>query len=138
MTKKEQKYIKSLKDENDGLRSLLIRFMDAVGKLTNIDDVVNMSLIPIMTEKTKRFKAEFKAEAYKGFAERSEKEIFIKQEDERKQMLKILKTYRGTRNYSDTEQSTDNWLRAYGEAVQDILGVFNNLLNELVGDENRL
>ncbi|MEE1050198.1 MAG: transposase [Clostridia bacterium] len=65
MTKKEQKYIKSLKDENDGLRSLLIRFMDAVGKLTNIDDVVNMSLIPIMTEKTKRFKAEFKAEAYK-------------------------------------------------------------------------
>lgn len=138
MTKKEQKYIKSLKDENDGLRSLLIRFMDAVGKLTNIDDVVNMSLIPIMTEKTKRFKAEFKAEAYKEFAERSEKEIFIKQEDERKQMLKILKTYRGTRNYSDTEQSTDNWLRAYGEAVQDILGVFNNLLNELVGDENRL
>ena len=68
MTKKEQKYIKSLKDENDGLRSLLIRFMDAVGKLTNIDDVVNMSLIPIMTEKTKRFKAEFKAEAYKEFA----------------------------------------------------------------------
>ena len=70
MTKKEQKYIKSLKDENDGLRSLLIRFMDAVGKLTNIDDVVNMSLIPIMTEKTKRFKAEFKAEAYEEFAER--------------------------------------------------------------------
>ena len=68
MTKKEQKYIKSLEDENDGLRSLLIRFMDAVGKLTNIDDVVNMSLIPIMTEKTKRFKAEFKAEAYKEFA----------------------------------------------------------------------
>lgn len=74
------------------------------------------------------------SEAYKEFAERSEKEIFIKQEDERKQMLKILKTYRGTRNYSDTEQSTDNWLRGYGEAVQDILGVFNNLLNELVGD----
>ena len=70
MTKKEQKYIKSLKDENDGLRSLLIRFMDAVGKLTNIDDVVNMSLIPIMTEKTKRFKAEFKAEAYKECIEK--------------------------------------------------------------------
>lgn len=70
MTKKEQKYIKSLKDENDGLRSLLIRFMDSVGKLTNIDDVVNMSLIPIMTEETKRFKAEFKAEAYKECIEK--------------------------------------------------------------------
>ena len=75
MTKKEQKYIKSLKDENDRLRSLLIRFMDAVGKLTNIDDVVNMSLIPIMTEKTKRFKAEFKAEAYKEYHKKFEKNI---------------------------------------------------------------
>ena len=76
-----------------------------------------------------------KAEAYKEFAERSEKEIFIKQDDERKQMLEILKTYRGTRNYSDTEQATDNWLRGYGEAVQDILGVFDNLLKEMVGKE---
>lgn len=78
--------------------------------------------------------AEIKAEAYKEFAERSEKEIFIKQDDRRKEMLEILKTYRGTRTYSDTEQATDNWLRGYGEAVQDVLGVFYNLLNELVGD----
>lgn len=75
-----------------------------------------------------------RVEAYKEFAERSEKEIFIKQDDERKQMLKILKTYRETRTYSDTEQATDNWLRGYGEAVQDILCVFDNLLKELVGD----
>ena len=75
-------------------------------------------------------------EAYKNCVEKSEKAIFIKQDDRRKEMLEILKTYRGTRTYSDTEQATDNWLRGYGEAVQDVLGVFYNLLNELVGDGN--
>lgn len=79
--------------------------------------------------------SEVKAEAVKEFAERSEKEIFIKQADERKQMLKILKTYRGTRAYSDTEQATDNWLRGYGEAVQDILSINNNLVKEMVGED---
>ncbi|MBQ2392350.1 MAG: hypothetical protein II306_11390, partial [Clostridia bacterium] len=73
-------------------------------------------------------------EAYKSCVEKSEKAIFIKQDDRRKEMLEILKTYRGTRTYSDTEQATDNWLRGYGEAVQDVLGVFYNLLNEFVGD----
>ena len=75
-------------------------------------------------------------EAYKNCVEKSEKAIFIKQDDRRKEMLEILKTYRGTRTYSDTEQATDNWLRGYGEAVQDVLGVFYNLFNELVGDGN--
>lgn len=75
------------------------------------------------------------SEAYKEFAEKSEKDIFIKQEDERMQMLKILKTYRGTKSYSDTERATDNWLRGYGEAVQDVLGVFDNLLKELAGED---
>ena len=74
-----------------------------------------------------------KAEAYKEFAEKSEKEIFIKQDNERKQMLEILKTYRGTRTYSDTERATDNWLRGYGEAVQDILSINDNLLKKLAG-----
>lgn len=77
-----------------------------------------------------------RAEAIKEFAEKSEKDIFIKQEDERMQMLKILKTYRGTKSYSDTERATDNWLRGYGEAVQDVLGVFDNLLKEMLGENN--
>lgn len=77
-----------------------------------------------------------KAEAYKEFAEKSEKEIFIKQDNERKQMLEILKTYRGTRTYSDTERATDNWLRGYGEAVQDILSINDNLLKEMVGEND--
>ena len=113
MTKKEQKYIKSLKDENDGLRSLLIRFMDAVGKLTNIDDVVNMSLIPIMTEKTKRFKAEFKAEAYKEFAD-----ILINE----KLAVILLKNV------------SDEFAIGYETALIDVEQKANNLLNELVGD----
>lgn len=79
---------------------------------------------------------EVKAEAYKEFAEKSEKEIFIKQDNERKQMLEILKTYRGTRTYSDTERATDNWLRGYGEAVQDILSINDNLLKEMVGEND--
>lgn len=77
-------------------------------------------------------------EAYKNCVEKSEKAIFIKQDDRRKEMLEILKTYRTTPTYSDTEQATDNWLRGYGEAVQDVLGVFYNLYKDLVGDENRL
>ena len=77
-----------------------------------------------------------KIEARKEFAEKSQKAIFIKQDDERKQMLNILKTYRGTRTYSDTEQATDNWLRGYGEAVQDILGVFDNLLKEMESEKD--
>lgn len=37
MTKKEQKYVNSLKEENDGLRSLLIRFVDAVHLVKILD-----------------------------------------------------------------------------------------------------
>ena len=70
MTKNEQKYINSLKEENERVKNLLLRFVDALGKLKNLDDVVNMSLIPIMTEENKKFREELKAEAYKEFAER--------------------------------------------------------------------
>lgn len=77
-----------------------------------------------------------KSEAVKEFTEKSERAIFIKQDEEREQMLKILKTYRGTRTYSDTEQATDNWLRGYGEAVQDILSINNNLAKEMAGENN--
>lgn len=68
MTKNEQKYINSLKEENERVKNLLLRFMDAIGKLRNLDDVVNMSLIPLMTEENKKIRAEIKAEAYKEFA----------------------------------------------------------------------
>lgn len=72
MTKNELKYVNSLKEENERVKTLLMRFVDAVGKLTNIDDVVNMSLIPLMTEQNKKFRAEIKAEAYKEFVEEIE------------------------------------------------------------------
>ena len=69
MTKKELKYVNSLKEENERVKTLLLRFADAVGKLTNIADVANMMLIPIMVEQNKKFREEIKAEARKEFAE---------------------------------------------------------------------
>ena len=75
-----------------------------------------------------------KYEAVKEFAEKSEMEVFIKQDEQRNQMLDILKSHRATLSYSDVEQATDNWLRGYGEAVQDVIGVFDNLLKEMAGD----
>lgn len=68
MTKNEQKYINSLKEENERVKNLLLRFVDALGKLKNLDDVVNMSLIPLMTEENKKIRAEIKSEAYREFA----------------------------------------------------------------------
>lgn len=70
MTKNEQKYINSLKEENERVKNLLLRFVDALGKLKNLDDVVNMSLIPLMTEENKKITAEIKAEAYKECVEK--------------------------------------------------------------------
>ena len=73
MTKKELKYVNSLKEENDRVKTTVMRFVDAVGKLKNIDDVFNMAPIPIMTEQNKKFREEIKAEAYKEFASEFEK-----------------------------------------------------------------
>ena len=129
MTKKEQKYIKSLKDENEGLRSLLIRFMDAVGKLTNIDDVVNMSLIPIMTEKTKRFKAEFKAEAYKEFAERLKKEIYTNIKNNT-----MTKSQYIAENYKCLSCDFIATSRGKNEGLKTAFKLVNNLVKEMVGD----
>ena len=70
MTKKELKYVNSLKEENERVKNMFLRFVDAIGKLKNIDDVVNIALIPLMTEENQKFRAEIKAEAYKEFAER--------------------------------------------------------------------
>ena len=75
MKKNEQKYINSLKEENERVKNLLLRFVDALGKLKNLDDVVNMSLIPIMTEENKKIREEIKAEAYKEFAERVKEKL---------------------------------------------------------------
>ena len=134
MTKKEQKYIKSLKDENDRLRSLLIRFMDAVGKLTNIDDVVNMSLIPIMTEETKRFKAEFKAEAYKEFAEKVQGEIDdaihsnYNAKEERQAKCKKFGIP------IDAEDSFLMYCDGKIKALSGINSYIDNILNEIIGE----
>ena len=77
---------------------------------------------------------EARAEAVKEFAEKFEMAFFIKQDEQREQMLDILKSHRATLSYSDVEQATDNWLRGYGESVQDVIGILDNLLKETAGE----
>lgn len=77
-----------------------------------------------------------RAEAVKEFAERSEKELFIKQNEHREHWMETLNRHRGTEAYKDHEWSIDNWLRGYGEAVQDILGINQEFLKELVGEDD--
>ena len=107
MTKNEQKYINSLKEEKERVKNLLLRFVDALGKLKNLDDVVNMSLIPIMTEENKKFREEIKAAAYKECIEKVKEEIY--------------------------RQPHSRSLEASGERAR-IIKIFDNLLKELVGE----
>ena len=60
-----------LKAENERLQNILICFMDALGKVRKIDDIDEISLIPLMSELNKQYRAELKAEAYKEFAEKA-------------------------------------------------------------------
>jgi hypothetical protein len=70
MTKNELKYVNSLKEDNERLKNLLLQFVEAIGKVTNLDDVANISGIPLMTEENQKIRANIKAEAIKEFAER--------------------------------------------------------------------
>lgn len=56
--------------EVERLQNILICFMDALGKVRKVDDIDEISLIPLMSELNKQYRAELKAEAYKEFAER--------------------------------------------------------------------
>ena len=62
--------INRLQAENERLQNILICFMDALGKVRKVDDIDEISLIPLMSELNKQYRAELKAEAYKEFAER--------------------------------------------------------------------
>ena len=67
----------SYKAENEKLQNILICFMDALGKVRKVDDIDEISLIPLMSELNKQYRAELKAEAIKEFAERLDKASFI-------------------------------------------------------------
>ena len=68
-----------LKAEIERLQNILICFMDALGKVRKVDDIDEISLIPLMSELNKQYRAELKAEAYKEFAERLKKLIRTKE-----------------------------------------------------------
>ena len=57
----------------------------------------------------------------------AEKEIFIKQDQERQHWMEHLDQQKGQKNYSSSETAIDNWLRGYGEAVENILAIFDKL-----------
>ena len=57
--------INRLQEENERLQNILICFMDALGKVRKVDDIDEISLIPLMSELNKQYRAELKAEAYK-------------------------------------------------------------------------
>lgn len=56
--------------EIERLQNILMCFIGALGKVRKIDDIDEISLIPLMSELNKQYRAELKAEAYKEFAER--------------------------------------------------------------------
>jgi hypothetical protein len=67
--------INRLQAENERLQNILICFMDALGKVRKVDDIDEISLIPLMSELNKQYRAELKAEAYKEFVNRLESEL---------------------------------------------------------------
>lgn len=75
MKKSEQKYVNSLKEENERVKNMLMRFVEALGKLSNIDDVVNISLIPLMSEENQKIRAEIKAQAVNEVFEKVDEKL---------------------------------------------------------------
>jgi hypothetical protein len=59
--------------------------------------------------------------------EKAEKEIFIKRDQERQYWMEYLNQQKGTKEYSSAEKAVDNWLRGYGEAIENILAIFDKL-----------
>lgn len=53
--------------------------------------------------------------------------FFIKRDEWRKHWIEYLEKRRATADYSTAEQAVDNWLRGYGEAVDDFLAICDNL-----------
>lgn len=107
--------INRLQAENERLQNILICFMDALGKVRKVDDIDEISLIPLMSELNKQYRAQLKAEAYKEFAEQLDAEI----ESSDKYI----------REYDDSEVQ-----KAYNKGLRDALKV----LKELAGDKQKI
>lgn len=57
-----------------------------------------------------------------------EKAVLTKQEEEKQYWFNWLKQFRATKEYPIKETAVDNFLRGYGEAVQHMLSVNEQLL----------
>lgn len=60
-------------------------------------------------------------------AEALEKAVFIKRDEERKYWIEYLEQHRSEAGYSEKEKAVDNWLRGYGEAVENLLAIIKEM-----------
>ena len=130
MTKKELKYVNSLKEENERVKNMLLRFVDVIGKLKNIDDIVNISLIPLMTEENQKIRAEIKSEAYKEFVECVKEEIT----DAIINNGTVIKERVEKHNADRYEDAICLMCDAKVNALAGIEYFIDNLLKELIGE----
>ena len=87
-----QNNLTSAKAEIERLKNILMCFMDALGKVRKLDDIDEISLIPLMSELNKQYRAELKTEVYKECIEKV-KELLNPDSsfDFRKQLNNLLK-----------------------------------------------
>lgn len=97
--------------EIERLQNILICFMDALGKVRKVDDIDGISLIPLMSELNKQYRAELKAEAYK-------------------ECLENVKNYIKTHCNPYGKPDFD-----YDTSIK-ILNFIDNLIKEMVSDDN--
>ena len=116
------KTIETANAEIERLQNILMCFMDALGKVRKVDDIDEISLIPLMSELNKQYRAELKAEAYKEFADR----------------LKELDGY-DNHNFDDCVTFllvSDEYIKGRYEKINEIWSTIDNLLKEMADSNN--
>ena len=115
------KTIETANAEIERLQNILMCFMGALGKVRKVDDIDGISLIPLMSELNKQYRAELKAQAYKEFADR----------------LKELDGYYN-HNFNDcvTLLVSDEYIKGRYEKINEIWSTIDNLLKEMADSKN--
>jgi len=112
--------IENQKAEIERLKNILLCFMEALGKVRKVDDIEEISLIPIMSELNKQYRENLKAEAYKEFAERL-KETMCQENELYEKCVKDMLSF--------------DYQRGYAECNDRFVWCIDNLLKELVGED---
>ena len=73
-----------------------------------------------------------KAEAVREFADMLSQKVITKKAETSDYWINNVKSYRAMQGYADIEHETDNFLRGYNEAVEDVISI----MEEMYGKEN--